>query len=224
MLGRTRKVRFSFKEATHYKRNHVYEIYDHNLKNRLDILLNSSLPTFNHDFDAFRQELSRAKSIPLIPFDKLVQSLLDYSSDTSEKTIPPSSPPSSPQTETLLQYLHQCLKRIKHPLPEHLQSKVSTLLEQYDDKHNHAELLRKHYKFLFLITLVNTIKTHPEKNYAECYELTKKNTPIATQGLQTTQTCLSFFAKNHRFNDFINELLNPDLNNPSHDDADRFSC
>jgi hypothetical protein len=195
--------------------------HENTLKYQLDELLDPDVTSFNHDFHAFRQELSKAKDTAYIQLNMLLHALHTY---LLEKNISDTSP----QTKILQHYLGQCLNRIEHPLPEHLQSTLDDLLLNYDDAHNNPFSRRTRYKYDFLTTLVGNITIHPEKTYAECYRLTEASSEVTIQAF-VAEKQWTLFGK-HRFKNFIRELLleEPDydvnLNNLSHNDAGCFSC
>jgi hypothetical protein len=207
--------------------------YKTNLHDELHQLLTIKLSSFAHDFAVFRGHLSKAKNTPYVQFDRLIEYLNHDLQDILENYFKNNN--TSRQTNTLHHYLEQCQIRITQPLPAHLQSQLDRLLVCYDNEHNVALSRRINRKFDFLTALSDTIQNNPEKNYAECYHLVEASSRPTIQAL-VSEKSRTLFAK-HRFKDFITELLaadthdeqlytlpNTDLNNPSHDDAGRFSC
>lgn len=205
-----------------------HEAYKKNLKFRLDKILAAKPSIFQYYFLEFRKELSNAKNLPYVQFDRLVKYLNNYLLENFKNNT-------SPQVNTLRHYLEQCQTRITQPLPEHLQSQLDRLLICYNNEHNVSLSRRISRKFEFLTALSDAIQNNPEKNYAECYRLVEASSRASIQALLSEKSWSIF--RQQRFKDFITSLLDADsdyeqlyplphtdLNNPLHDDASRFSC
>ncbi len=200
--------------ATHGNRSPLrspHETYTHTLTAQMDALLKPDITDFNHEFSLFRRELSKAKHIPYIQLNMLLQSLHAH-------VLGKNKLPSSPHAAIVQHYLAQRLNRIQHPLPEHLQIRCDHLLRCYHHEDNHPVSRRENYKFHFLTTLLDTIHRYPEKTYAECIRLTENTEQLATIALNNNHnTSLTFFRK-HRFKDWMTELLHvePDYESSTH--------